>query len=320
MDNTKEIFSFYSRIILPDPIRRKELHSIYAKEIKNLTKSDFKLTYTHKKIKYTCSFKIDLKKKNTRDNEEYYTEVKVECKDSRYSYNNRSFCAEIAKIYLMQLFLIFNLSLPSCFEIYNRVLHHEYRYDVKVHLSSFIWMFYQDDFIKTNWPNIQIIPFTQTHKWFSELNIGLKQLAKSKLDYALFSLLNASSNEILPTNILWLAQCLEAIYDSPTDSILATLKRRIYLNLDKPNTAQNKINQKINNFYSLRSSIIHGNYNIGIPEPSEIFELEWDEQVGKYSDNELFIMSIIIASLQKYILNDCDTFTFAENIKYMRIA
>jgi hypothetical protein len=69
----------------------------------------------------------------------------------------------------------------------------------------------------------------------------------------------------------------------------------------------------------LRSSIIHGDYNIGIPKPSEVFEKEVEVQLNHFIDNEQFAMSIIIASLQKYILNDCNNIIFEEKIKHLRM-
>jgi hypothetical protein len=105
-------------------------------------------------------------------------------------------------------------------------------------------MYYTNEYKAFNWPYIEFLYLEHTHKWFQKLNLGLKQLASNNIEYSLFSLLNASDGKDSPPNILWLTQCIEAIYQSPIESILTTIKRRIYLNLGQP--SHKKVNKRIN--------------------------------------------------------------------------
>jgi hypothetical protein len=107
-----------------------------------------------------------------------------------------------------------------------------------------------------------------------------------------------------PTDLVWFAHAMEALYDTPSDAILRTMRDRMFLVLGEPVENSKKIRKLINQFYDLRSSFVHGDYEILKPSwLSLAASIEAFDREG--SDRSKFLISsVVIATLQKMIINN----------------
>jgi hypothetical protein len=96
------------------------------------------------------------------------------------------------------------------------------------------------------------------------------------------------------------------------------LKRRIFLVLGEPKTNSKKIKKAIDDFYKLRSKIIHGNFQVGIPNANECFDSAMYDEYSNIIDYEPIIIGILIGTIQNLILNSSTSFEFTENLTYLK--
>lgn len=313
-------FEIIARRYGPSSVFSPEYSNAYEKVWLEATQliRNFNYEYEDNKIQVTIIWPkethLDLKSN-------YEDEIKIELKANATSNNGKKihphFLTDFIYHCLTQLFIILNLSAPGILCFYSTKIKFSEELLRNVKLSSTQWMGYIQVNKEYSWPGINIIPISKTLIWFKSLNLGLRQIARSRLEKSLFALFNYSySNLISPTNLLWLVISLEAFYDIPKSSIIHTLKKRIYMFLGYPKSKSKAILREINKFYELRSSIIHGQFEFRLPDSHELFEQEVLDEVDLLLITEEFIMTIIISSIQKMILNQAIDITFKESYKF----
>ncbi|MCL5773789.1 MAG: HEPN domain-containing protein [Firmicutes bacterium] len=253
--------------------------------------------------------KFNLRLKVTLDNLDFKSDVK------------KRELGEYLQNYLYHLFLISNLSAPGCFNLFNTSLKNNTF--LKINNSTFQLSSSSFDIswirsIQSGWPKIKSVSLPKVLKWYNKLNLGLRQLANSRVERGLFALLHVCKGNSPPdpTDLLWLAHALEALYDAPQSSIEKTLRNRIFLVLGSPDKDSKKVEKNIKEFYDLRSRFVHGDLPISIPdEDNELL----DSRMPPYYDTLLesydLAFSIVLATLQKMILNNWYCINFLENYK-----
>lgn len=223
----------------------------------------------------------------------------------------------LVSYYLSQLFLIFNMSAPGCFDCYFSKLWSSMGNDININLSSTMWFGYLSVYDKYCWPNIKTIPAITTFNWLKKINLKLKQTATNSIERVLFALLNYSYGwNISPIKILWLTLALESLYEVPSSGIIKTLRNRIFLVVGEPTQNSKIIKKIIDGFYDIRSRIVHGEFNISLPESMEYFDFSKMDQDIKLIRNEEYALSIVIATLQKMILSSSTELVFNEIVQY----
>ncbi|WP_144405602.1 hypothetical protein [Aliterella atlantica] len=91
-------------------------------------------------------------------------------------------------------------------------------------------------------------------------------------------------------------------------------RERAFLVLGEPKENRNKLKKAINSVYEYRSKYVHG--RVFIPNPMSM-KLA-DESLDKFQDKLLkhidLAMLLLVASLQKLIIEDGDEFKFSETV------
>jgi hypothetical protein len=101
---------------------------------------------------------------------------------------------------------------------------------------------------------------------------------------------------------MWLAQALEALYETPSLGIVEALRERIALVLDAPEAAMRKTRKVINDMYKARSAFAHGKADI--VNPAICDKDGWES----YPQHDVWIASdwaraMIVSTLQRMIKN-----------------
>lgn len=223
---------------------------------------------------------------------------------------------------LHQLFLIMNLSVPGSCDFYSVIIrpfeaeHDTSSREVRLKLSGGVIESSTQLIDKMNWPEIHTIPVRNVMQWLEKIGFSRSSFAHSNTERAIFGLLYSCMHEKLdPTTLIWLAQAMEALFNTPQVGIANTLKERAFLVLGEPHENLNKVKKDINAFYNYRSRYVHG--EIFLPNPIAISLVD-DEALDKFY-YELYqhldlAMILIVASLQKLIVEDSSGFDFSETM------
>lgn len=165
-----------------------------------------------------------------------------------------------------------------------------------------------------NWPRLQNIAFDDVWKWM-ERNGGLSYLlAETPVNKAFSVLLHLSyKSDVEATDVVQLSQVLESFYLKKREPKARGLSKKIPAVIgDFPENGKCWLNE----FYKIRSDIVHGDFPIFRPRYSEedsgfdvVEERYW--QISGAIDRGV---SIIIATIQDLIIKNSDYYVFKEEI------
>jgi hypothetical protein len=229
--------------------------------------------------------------------------------------------------FLYHVFLAINLSLPGACDFRDALVYpktpdaetsqrYNNHFPYHVDLFTTIFEYGLDSSIEMKWPLISAIPLTDVWLWLQRVDHLTSSNAKTSAQKALYALLHCCLIPIKPYSdlieLVWFAHAMESLYETPSDAILKTLRERIFLLLGEPVENGKKIRKLINQFYDLRSSFVHGDYEILKPSWLSIESsiLAYDRE-GR-DKSKFLIASILIATLQKMILNSWSGLLFHE--------
>jgi hypothetical protein len=167
---------------------------------------------------------------------------------------------------------------------------------------------------KYEWPSIKRLRFGDVWNWINKLDIPNAPIAVNKTQRALFALVYSCKQEFgSPSELIWLAHALEALFDAPTMGISKALRERIFLVLGIPEKHSREITKKVNEFYELRSVFVHGDTEILSPmvnshdTSDEIFE-KHELPVGNACS---IARAILVGTFQKMVENDWKKLEFS---------
>lgn len=222
---------------------------------------------------------------------------------------------------LYQIFLAMNLAIPGSCDFYSVDV-----YPVSSELDDAdkkerLWLSgsifesateFQKDF---GWQILQNIPILKVLQWIQRIGVSESHFASSTTERAIYGMLYVCNQpNFSPSEVVWLAQALEALFDTPQAGISQILRDRIFLVLGEPKENLKKIKKAINAFYDYRSRYVHGEISIPNPMSMRLSDSSLDqfqEELMKHID---LAMLLITATLQRLILLDGNTFEFSEAV------
>ena len=221
----------------------------------------------------------------------------------------------IAERFLYDCFLTMNLASPGCCNFDNSHIHdanlqHENEIDATALPFENAWI----DSLKNSWPIINSISLHDVLSWFDTLDIGIHQIARNRMERGIFSLLQvcAIANYNKPEILIWIAHGLETIFDSPQNKISHTLQDRICEVLEAPPQKETSIRKQIRNFYDLRSKFAHGEMDVSHPTKNDLLDKRFGEYQSAIMGSADFGTSILVAVIQKHIINHWRQIDFRE--------
>ena len=172
------------------------------------------------------------------------------------------------------------------------------------------WDLSQED----NWPNLTEIHFSKVWRWMEKHN-GLNfALANTDVTKAMAVLLHQSYNsDIVAGDVVQISQVLESFYLKRREPKARGLTRKIPVILgDIPNEGK----KWVQDFYTLRSEIVHGDFPLFRPHFNEADEsfFQVEEQYWMLSKTIDKGISVILGTLQNLIVNDASKYVFDERI------
>lgn len=164
------------------------------------------------------------------------------------------------------------------------------------------------------WPPLSHLMVSDVKEWAGKIRGKNNLIPQSRMEKFLFSFLNICRSEINPTVIVWVFYCLESLYSTKTGENKAALLRRIAEVL-KPNEKQYAmLRKKLNDMYDVRSSLVHGGFDIIHPMHNERLDPRIDKIMDSIHENACFGVQIIIATTQLMIQNNWLELNFKETL------
>jgi len=233
--------------------------------------------------------------KQIKDNDHYNISdsiLRVEIQGDIKKEYARRYLANHLDLIMSNIFLVANISCPGCLDLFNAYYNKEkniYKLDFCNYPFDEAWYVSKE---LLGWPYIRKIPLSEVAKWFDQLEIGIKQIASTRVEKTLFALLHfcKESAKISPNSIIWLMHALEAFYNTPRRGIKQALRDSIMRELSTPKHREEEISKIIHMLYKKRSNYVHGTSNIHHPLCNDIF----DKRLNDYNSD--IIKSYGIAS------------------------
>ncbi|WP_156420252.1 hypothetical protein [Rheinheimera sp. EpRS3] len=208
--------------------------------------------------------------------------------------------------YLMDLFLICNLSAPGIIDFYNAKLDGDDKNN-PIKASSFSFGYALENLSQKRVPYVFYSDVKHVKAWFETLNIGMKMTANSSVEKAMFSLLHIVKMDGYDIGTIpWIFHALEAIYGTNAGRGFNDLSKKINFLLSVEERQQKALKTQLRELNDMRSKFVHGGFNVSHP-----MDYDLNEQVNELVN---FGVSLVISSIQNLMLNDWDEIGVEENI------
>lgn len=234
-----------------------------------------------------------------------------------------SFSAYFIIRFIEMMFITMNIAVPGSFNIFNEELvpakkDPRLSVNTEVSLSSSIFETFWESCGELNhWPPVTFLPFVDVVEWYKSLDIMLKAKATTNIERCLFSLINFAKADapFSPASLIWITHSLEALYRTPKEGILNSLRNRLFLFLGEPATHKNELKKKINTLYDLRSQFVHGSMEVAREPFFENIDIDLHIYMKQVVDMCDFGIMLLLATLQKLVVAKGKELTFSEGFE-----
>ncbi|HYR11840.1 MAG TPA: hypothetical protein VEQ60_28910 [Longimicrobium sp.] len=221
----------------------------------------------------------------------------------------------LVELYLHDLFLTLNLSVPGCADFSHITLGSltgPSNLEV-LELAGYYLAPTGGPSKLFDWPPIRELEFERVWNWLNSLEIGTRQVAASSVERGLFALLHAcKGGSAEPAQLMWLAHALESLYDTPVATVGKILRDRLLLFLGTPDSGSQKVKGMITKFYEVRSQFAHGSLDIVHP----LIDDGLDPRIHAFTDKIDpvidFGFACVVATFQELIERDWKSLVFNE--------
>lgn len=227
--------------------------------------------------------------------------------------------AQELHIFLIDLYLLANLSSPGSFNLYRSFIRNtkldpakDVLAQTELDLSEYVFETAWHEAKTYPWLKVGFLPLDQVSAWLESINFRGKNFASTDLERVLFSLLHLGRASFLdPTTAMWIAAALEALFDTPNGSSFSFLCKRIsaLLSLKEPEAAE--LRRRLRLFFDLRNAFIHGGSRIHHVLADDL-DKAVEEDVSKLLNVTDFASAVLVAAVQELIRRGWRGITFRE--------
>lgn len=227
---------------------------------------------------------------------------------------------------LYQIFLAMNLAVPGSCDFYSAAVSplssdgNDPRKEELLLLTGSVFEGAAELGEKWNWPILQDLPIQKVLGWIQQIGLPESHFAHFTTERAIYGLLHVcNQTDISPSEVVWLAQALETLFDTPQAGISKVLRERIFLVLGEPSENSKKIKKAINAFYDYRSRYVHGEIPIPNPMSLRLSDSSLDDFINELMEHVDLAILLVVAALQKLIIQGGSNFEFSEAVSICKI-
>jgi hypothetical protein len=219
-------------------------------------------------------------------------------------------------LYLHDLFLIFNLSLPGGFDLGPVEIEGVSSLDHPL-LSAYSFFWCSNDKKIKLFP-VEFIPINIVHNWYRTLIISADELPKTDSEKALYTLLRLSyldQSHFKPETSTLVTYAIEALFGGSIP--LSLLKKRVAQHFKMKN--EKPIKKILDNIFKWRNMFVHGEMPLPHPLVSDVDDIFTKKLQMPYFKVIEQGYQIILSTLQSLIKNNANGLNFVENISFKKI-
>jgi Apea-like HEPN len=215
--------------------------------------------------------------------------------------------------FLYEIFLIANLALPGSAEFLNFQVEWEEGSE-RLRLSAFYFSEWMIRTIEGKSPGAKILNLDQTIEWFNRVNPHVTQKAENSTQKALYSTYQLCRSDGQIDFVLWLFKALESLLNTKVGENFGAIVRRTNALLELNEKQQDHCKKTLRKLYDLRSSFIHGGYEVLHPLNMSSIDPRLDDDYSKILEISIEGFGILVALLQALIEKEIPIAVFEERV------
>lgn len=168
--------------------------------------------------------------------------------------------------FLYEVFTVANLALPGSAEFLNFEIQRADRPSGdRLGLSAFYFSEWMIQTVEGKSPAAKVLDLDFTIEWFAHVNPRVTQKAENGTQRALYATYQLCRSEGQIDFVLWLFNALESLLGTRVGENFSGLVRRTSLLLQLNDKEKSQIQKTLRKLYDLRSSFVHGGYEVPHP-------------------------------------------------------
>lgn len=217
--------------------------------------------------------------------------------------------------YAYDLFLIMNLAMPGCCDFYNLIIVSDNgKQKDRLNLSGYSFQSAWQKLSDNHWIKLQKIPLSEVNNWYRNLNLGVRQKAETDAEKVVFSLLHLCKIDVDVIAIIWVFHALETIYKTRVGEGFPNLFNRISILLQLDSKEKSNLKKTLRKMYDLRSSVVHGGYEVLHPIHQEVIDRRLNDDVSNIIDLSINGFMLVAKSVQCLISRGWVGLTITESM------
>lgn len=221
-------------------------------------------------------------------------------------------------MFVYNFFMIMNLSAPGSCDFWGgEIISDDEILPIKdIGLSGYGFNYLWMKSLRGESPAIKYIPVLQVKDWYNSLNLGIKQLARNRIERALFAMLHVSRlAEPSQNSLIWICHAIEALIGSDGAASQSKMLARINLLSDPSDRNGSDVKKRLKSLYNIRNKYVHGSFEVSHPIGNEKIEPNVLKQMDVILDAHWFGIRVIIATFQKMIENKWIELNFEKKVR-----
>jgi len=163
------------------------------------------------------------------------------------------------------------------------------------------------------WPCLTSVPFEVVWRWLKGCGFRNCQLARTALERAVFSFLHACrEEEVPPVTLIWLVHALEALFDTPSEGVVRTLRDRMFALHGFPVNNRKLIKKELERMYNLRSRFVHGDLGIAHPLDNDALDYRVNKSFEDFGVRVDLAFALVLATFQRMASEEWIGLSFTE--------
>jgi hypothetical protein len=217
--------------------------------------------------------------------------------------------------FLYEVFTIVNLACPGAAEFLNFELRRDKRIpEERMGLSAFYFGEWMISTKEGKAPQAKVLDLETTIDWFRTVNPHVTQKAENNTQRALYAMYQLSKSDGHIDFIMWLFNALESLLGTRVGENFSGLVRRSALLLQLNDKEKKELSKKLRELYDLRSSFVHGGYQVAHPLHREPIDPRLDEDYSRILNLSIYGFGVLGALLQSMIEQRLPFVVFEERI------
>lgn len=222
--------------------------------------------------------------------------------------------SSVIQTFIHDFFLILNITAPACCDFYLSTLQGEdHAPDVSlsnVHFDAALEMF-----LREQWMDTAKLELSTVVNWFHIVREPSSQIANNPMQRVLFAMLHMAKIDASPMVVIWLFYALESLLQTRVGENFSSIVKRLSLLLEIDGEASKLLKQKLRILYDIRSSFVHGGFQITHVVQNELLDERVEENFSTIIQATDFGHALLIAAVRKTIANGWKWPDFDERVR-----